>query len=496
MQIKSYMLLLLVMLSFSCQSNVRKVAAVVFISDTPVEIEIKDPIDGYPNSGFVTRIIKLEPNIPVRHEIDVDDFSFLNIESRQMYVKYDLLLLEGAILTVNYIGGKTTLAGENAAGIEYLYENYKKRGLLHYVDQQVPIIESNITDSINFIGLDREMLAWRSTLPYRKDLLEMLQQDLITRKAYDILSKTLEYVYIDVESSLYQGTMEGQVKGYTPTKEERYKLFERIERLCADEKYRNEKAPKYLYSSNDYCLQLYRILSEGDKDKIDRRYGDLSLGSYVSWMLEPDYIQLRKFGNEAISQLQNGVGLLTDEKFIEWYQKKFPDTEYAQIISQLYDSQKQKMTQSDETQVVFLDNGKINSFQDLVRLEELKGKCLYIDLWASWCSPCLAQFKYNVVLYDLLLKYKNVSVVYISIDNEREEKTWKNQINKHNLNGFHMRATETLSKYISSKLNNGQSIRIPRYILLDSDGNILNDDLPRPAEIQKLEEVLDEKLEI
>ena len=491
MHTKSHLLLILSIFLFLCQSNAGQTATVVFISDTKVEIEIKDPIDGYPNSFYVTRKIKLEPNIPVSHEINVDDFAFLNIEPQQMYGRYSLLLLEGSHLTVNYLAGKTTLTGDNAAGIEYLYANYIKRGEGFYVNQLVPVMESKITDSIDFAGLDKEMEAWRKDLPYKKDLLHLLKEKNISNKAYDILSKTLEYFYLNVESDLYMFTMQGQMKGYVPPKEERFKLFERIENLCTDKRYLNEKAPKYLYSSNEYYNLKYRFLSEEKKDELNRQYDELVLGNFISWMLAPDYIQLPLFGDNTISQFQNGVGLLTSKEFVQWFQKKFPDKEHTKIISKLYTDQQEKLNRPNETQAIFLDNKAINSFQDLVQLKELKGKYLYIDLWASWCSPCLAQFKYGDQVHDLLHKYKDVSVVYISIDEDRNDKAWKKQIYFHHLNGFHIRTTETFSKYISSKLYDGKMISVPRYLLLDKNGDILEDNLPRPSELQKLEKALE-----
>ncbi len=488
---KNLLLTILTLFLFSCQSNTTHIETVIFISDAEVEIKIKDPIDGYPNPFYVTRKIKLEPNIPVSHEINVDDFAFLNIESQQMQMKYPLLLLEGSTLTVNYLNGEVKLSGDNAAGIEYLYTNYIKRGKGFYVNQLAPVMESKITDSIDFAGLDKEMEAWRKDLLYKKDLLHLLKEKNISNKAYDILSKTLEYFYLNVESDLYMCTMQGQVKGYVPTKEERFKLFERIENLCTDEKYLNEKAPKYLYSSNDYDNLKYRFLTDEMKDELNRQYDELVLGNFISWMLAPDYIQLKKFGTNAISQLQDGVGRLTSKEFVQWFQKKFPDKEHTQIISKLYTDQQEKLNGSNETQAIFLDNKAINSFQDLVQSEELKGKYLYIDLWASWCSPCLAQFKYSDQVHDLIHKYKNVSVVYISIDEDRDDKTWKKQIYYHHLDGFHMRATETFSKYISSKLYDGKMTSVPRYIFLDKNGDILDDNLPRPSELQKLEKALD-----
>lgn len=487
-EMKNFLLLVLILLLFSCQSNATQTATVLFVSDTEVEIEIKDPIDGYPNLVYVTRKIKLQPNIPVKHDINVDDFAFLNIESQKMNVRYSLLLLEGGNLTLNYLGGETTITGDNAAGIEYLITNYQKKGLLYYVNQLLPLMESKITDAIDFAGLDKEMETWRGNLPYKNDLRDFLVKKEISNQAYDILSKTLEYVYLDIESVLYMGTMQGQVNGYTPTKEENYKLFERVEYLCTDERYLNEYAPKYLYSSNDYYTLKYRFQDEEMKDELEEKYDKKVFGNFISWTLAHDNIQLKKFGNQAIFDIKNGVGVLCSEEFVKWFQNKFPGKEYPRIVSSLYAEHKEKVKNRDDTRVRFLDSKSINTFQDLVQLEELKGKHLYIDLWASWCSPCLAQFKYNEQVHELLIVHKDVVVVYISIDEDRKDEIWKKQIYNHNLNGFHMRATKTFSQYISSKLYDGKQIGIPRYLLLDKNGEILDANLPRPSELQKLEE--------
>ncbi len=174
MYIRILTALILTFFLFSCQSNATCFSTIVFISDTKVELEIKDPIDGNPNSFYVTQKIQLEPNVPISYKAKVTDFAFLNVESQQMQIKYSLLLLEGCSLTVNYLNGETVLSGDNAEGIEYLYKNYRKKGLGFYVNLLVPLMESQISDSINFIALDKEMEVWRENLQYKKDLLDLL----------------------------------------------------------------------------------------------------------------------------------------------------------------------------------------------------------------------------------------------------------------------------------------------------------------------------------
>ncbi|HBX99009.1 MAG TPA: redoxin [Gammaproteobacteria bacterium] len=55
-----------------------------------------------------------------------------------------------------------------------------------------------------------------------------------------------------------------------------------------------------------------------------------------------------------------------------------------------------------------------------ISLQELAGKTVYIDFWASWCAPCLISLPlYN----DMYHRYKDqgLEVLAISVDNPVEE---------------------------------------------------------------------------
>ena len=57
-------------------------------------------------------------------------------------------------------------------------------------------------------------------------------------------------------------------------------------------------------------------------------------------------------------------------------------------------------------------------------LDDLKGKFVYIDVWATWCGPCKAEIPF---LKEVEKKYhgKNIEFVSISIDNEKNTKLGK-----------------------------------------------------------------------
>ena len=113
-------------------------------------------------------------------------------------------------------------------------------------------------------------------------------------------------------------------------------------------------------------------------------------------------------------------------------------------------------------------------------LEDLKGKYVYIDLWATWCWPCKTEIPY---LKTLEKEYhgKNIEFVSISLDRQSAYNTWKTMVKEKELSGIQLYAKE--DKTFSS----GYKVAdIPRFIVIDPNGNIVDADAPRPSDGDKL----------
>jgi thiol-disulfide isomerase/thioredoxin len=111
-------------------------------------------------------------------------------------------------------------------------------------------------------------------------------------------------------------------------------------------------------------------------------------------------------------------------------------------------------------------------------LESLKGKYVYIDVWATWCGPCLKEVPF---LEKMEKQYqdKNIVFVSISVDNIKDRKKWSNLINQKQLGGIQLLADMDFN----SEFIKGYAIKkIPRFILIDPNGNIVNFDAPRPSD--------------
>lgn len=130
---------------------------------------------------------------------------------------------------------------------------------------------------------------------------------------------------------------------------------------------------------------------------------------------------------------------------------------------------------------------EFNNFENFkggkTSLKDLKGKYVYIDLWATWCAPCIAEIP---ALKSLEKQYhnKNIQFVSISIDDERTAGSWDNahakwkkMVADKDLTGVQLYAAQDLEFLQAYQVNS-----IPRFILIDPKGNIVDSNAPRPSD--------------
>ena len=68
-------------------------------------------------------------------------------------------------------------------------------------------------------------------------------------------------------------------------------------------------------------------------------------------------------------------------------------------------------------------------------LRDLKGKYVYIDVWASWCPPCRSEIPHVKVLEEKLAKKK---IVFVSISVERVKREWEEAFKELNMGGIQL----------------------------------------------------------
>lgn len=106
-----------------------------------------------------------------------------------------------------------------------------------------------------------------------------------------------------------------------------------------------------------------------------------------------------------------------------------------------------------------------------------KGKIVLVDFWASWCAPCRKEMPAITELQKEIGKDK-LAVIQISIDKQPE--AWERAAIMENID--EQKHNYLISGWESSDLYQRYQITtIPRYLLFDTSGGLLEDDAPRPS---------------
>ena len=161
----------------------------------------------------------------------------------------------------------------------------------------------------------------------------------------------------------------------------------------------------------------------------------------------------------------------------------------AMFITSVANAQTEPYTQQAvEVQPIIMVTDTINSWEEVIK--PLLGKKIYVDIWATWCKPCLMEFAYNEALKRILSE-NDIQQLYISLDNDPDsdnDKKWKDCIKQYNLTGTHIRfqmggLALDIQKLFLTNAEGKVDISLPQYILIDEKGNIINKHAKRPSQL-------------
>lgn len=106
-------------------------------------------------------------------------------------------------------------------------------------------------------------------------------------------------------------------------------------------------------------------------------------------------------------------------------------------------------------------------------LKDFKGKYVYIDIWATWCRPCQEELPH---MKELAAKFEGRNIVFLGLSIDQNKKKWEEKVKGGELCGTQ------LYLGLGSSFQTDYMIKgIPRFILLDKDGMIVNDNMSRPS---------------
>jgi thiol-disulfide isomerase/thioredoxin len=107
-------------------------------------------------------------------------------------------------------------------------------------------------------------------------------------------------------------------------------------------------------------------------------------------------------------------------------------------------------------------NGENIIFKEI--LEKYKGQTIFVDVWASWCGDCLKGMPKVKALQE-----ENRDLVYLFLSADRSFESWKKGIRKHQVIGEHYFMPKGMKSVFGKAIDLDW---IPRYMIIDSEGNI------------------------
>ncbi|TXD50855.1 MULTISPECIES: TlpA family protein disulfide reductase [unclassified Polaribacter] len=264
-----------------------------------------------------------------------------------------------------------------------------------------------------------------------------------------------------------------------------------------------EKASIYTFQTSAdrrapiYLKNGYNIILTGDADKFMQSFKFSGIGASNSNFIVAQIEKSQKMGNpQDILDLEEKA-FKKKVAALKFEYDSILDS-YKDLDSTLYTSVKGQ----NEQLVAYFDNAyaqnkvmgagkmspKFENYTDIKggtkSLDFYKGKYVYIDVWATWCGPCIQQIPY---LQTLEKEYQNKNIEFISISTDEAqrsggswdaaEKKWRAFVKKRNMSGVQLWAGKDYSFQQAYQITG-----IPRFILVDPQGKIVEANAPRPSD--------------
>ncbi len=116
-------------------------------------------------------------------------------------------------------------------------------------------------------------------------------------------------------------------------------------------------------------------------------------------------------------------------------------------------------------------------------LSKFRGKLIYVDLWATWCGPCIEELP---AFEQLRKDYAGKEITFLPVSIDTDLEAWQKYLKKHEL-------TENELIINRLDLSDYKVITIPRYLLIDKDFQIISVFAPKPS-LPETRELIDRYL--
>jgi len=130
---------------------------------------------------------------------------------------------------------------------------------------------------------------------------------------------------------------------------------------------------------------------------------------------------------------------------------------------------------SEGTNMINLNDAEYASMSFENIIDKYKGKVIYLDFWASWCRPCKNEMPHSL---NMQKHFKGKDVVFLYLSSDRDANAWRNSVAQLKITGENY----LVNGKVHNEYNNLFDVRyIPRYVLINKDGKVVDANAKRPS---------------
>lgn len=231
-----------------------------------------------------------------------------------------------------------------------------------------------------------------------------------------------------------------------------------------------------LLNLNDYTdflktfveMKLYYVLNDNDDKKNDKSFKIKKKLEIIEKYFTNYQIRDYMLGKTLYAGIED---LAVDSTDIDNFERMCKNQDIVFSIRNKYNSVSNILKGKSAPKFLLnLDDGR------KINLNDFKGKYLYIDIWSTYCAPCIREIPY---LNRLENEYQNKNIVFLGVCVESKKEHWEKIMNEKNPSGIQI----WLDKEQSKKFKDDFLVTAqPTYILIDRNGDYIDSRAPRPSE--------------
>lgn len=300
------------------------------------------------------------------------------------------------------------------------------------------------------------------------ELLEQLNEYQV--EAFKVLEgKGFEKAFEEKEKLRVEYWIYGMLCQYAAGKECSDATYDKLKSLIREDKWLTQISEYTNYMAG--AVSLLANQGKGSDLSYDVRIENAM--KYVIDNIKSQEIKDYLLGMYAVAFIQE-VGVNSAANVKEMVEKNVVDPEVLAMFAQTYAGGESLAAgvPSPDFKMTSIDGKEYT-------LADFKGRVLYIDIWATWCAPCQEELP---MLKELEEMFKGTNVTFVSMSIDKDKAAWEKQVKGDKLGGVQLYAGPD-SEFCDAYKVSG----IPRFIMIDKEGKIVEANMSRPSDEKTIE---------